>query len=93
LVFPALERVSAGLARALTCPRFPGIRPAGLVAFPPSAGKPAPTVHGEPPQLRLTTGSWQQLLRRVWEQVKDTLKNSCFYHSRSSNPLIVHTLR
>jgi len=44
-----------GLARALACPRFPELRPADLVAFQPSAGKPAPTCHGEPPPVRLTT--------------------------------------
>jgi len=61
LVFPALEGVGAGLARALACPRFPKVRLAGLVAFQPSAGKPAPTGRDEPPPLRLTTASWQQL--------------------------------
>jgi len=40
----------AGLARALAC----------LVTFQPSAGLPAPTGHGEPPPVRLTTASWQQ---------------------------------
>jgi len=44
----------------LACPRFAGARAAGLVAFQPSAGKPAPTGHSEPPPVRLTTGSWQQ---------------------------------
>jgi len=46
--------------RCGACLRFPELRPAGLVAFQPSAGKPAPTDHGEPPQVRLTTRSWQQ---------------------------------
>jgi len=51
-----------GLARAFLS--FPEVRPAGLVAFQPSAGKPAPTGHGEPPQLRLTTASRQQPVNR-----------------------------
>jgi len=64
---PSTDRaaaIGAGLSRALACPRFPEVRPAGLDAFQPSAGKPAPTVHGEPPQVRLTTGSWQQPVNR-----------------------------
>jgi len=62
--FAVMSRSSWLRARALAYPRFPEVRPAGLVAFPPSAGKPAPTGHGEPPPVRLTTRSWQQPVNR-----------------------------